>query len=392
MPWQEMSPMDQRVLFISDYLRGTETSFASLCRRYGVSRKTGYKWVARYKENGVNGLEDGSRRPNTHPHTIPYPVKQAIIELRTKGRIRLGPKKIQTKLAERFPNQTPPSITSIHNILKRAGLINTRRKRSCVEPYPDPFQAVTAPNQLWSVDFKGQFKVGSGHWCYPLTVMDHQSRYLLDCRGLKGTSTPESQRAFERIFREYGLPERIRSDNGVPFATRATGGLSRLSIWWIKLGILPERIQPGKPQQNGQHERMHRTLKQAVTHPVSKTLSAQQRQLNAFREEYNEYRPHEALNQEIPSKHYTPSLKRYPDRLPEPAYPDYFMVKKVRDSGIVYWNNGQVYVSHLLNGEWIGMEEVCDGKWDLYFGPVRIGSFDQQQKRGKGTAYWSVKV
>lgn len=392
MPWQEMNPMDQRVLFISDYLRSTQESFASLCRRYGVSRKTGYKWVERYREGGVNGLQDASRRPHQHPNTIPYAIKQAVIELRKKGRIKLGPKKIQTKLQERFPNQAPPSITSIHNILKREGLVKPRRKRQRVTPYLDPFKPVTEPNQLWSVDFKGQFKLSNRQWCYPLTVMDHKSRYLIACNGLTGTATVESQKSFEVIFREYGLPARIRSDNGVPFATRGAGGLSRLSIWWIRLGIIPERIQAGKPQQNGQHERMHRTLKQAVTKPPCKSFAAQQHQFDMFRKEYNDYRPHEALGQEVPSKHYKPSLKPYPSRLPQLSYPDYFTVKKIRDNGIVYWNNGQVYVSHLLRGEWIGMEEIGDGVWDLYFGPVRIGSFDQRQQRGRGTPYWSIKV
>ena len=291
-----------------------------------------------------------------------------------------------------YPNLEPPSITSIHNILNREGLIKKRRKKRRIPLYPSPFDAVTHPNQLWTVDFKGQFKVGSGHWCFPLTVMDYNSRFLIACDGLKGTATPATMRAFKRIFKEYGLPERIRSDNGVPFATRAAGGLSRLSAWWVRLGILPERIEPGRPQQNGQHERMHRTLKQAVTKPSCKTLAAQQRCFNDFREEYNTYRPHESLNQELPCDHYEPALKSYPSKLPEIVYPDYYDVKKVRDSGVVYWRSGQVYISNILSNEWIGMNEIDDGIWDVYFGPVRLGSFDRRDQKGKGTAYWSLKV
>ncbi|WP_339673716.1 DDE-type integrase/transposase/recombinase [Dasania marina] len=248
MPWRELKPMDQKVLFIADFLRNTNGCFTSLCAKYGISRKTGYKWRDRYTDLGISGLTDQSRQPHSHPCATPYTLVKEIVRLREKPRITPGAKKIQAKLVEDHPDVTPPSVTTIYNILKREGLVKPRKVRHRVMPYNSPFKPVTLPNELWSVDFKGQFKLNNGQWCYPLTVMDHSSRYLLGCKGLKGTGGQCSQRVFRRIFKEYGLPSRIRSDNGVPFATKAAGGLSSLSIWWIKLGIHPERIKPGKPQ------------------------------------------------------------------------------------------------------------------------------------------------
>ena len=324
MPWREVKPMDERVLFIGDYLRGARRSFAELCRCYGISRKTGYKWVERYRSASLEGLYDQSRKPHRHPDAIPYAIQQAIIENRQIGRMTLGPKKIQQRLLDAFPDIAVPSVTSIHNVLKRHGLIEERRVRRRISPYPNPFAPVTEPNDLWSVDFKGQFKLRSGQWCFPLTVMDHQSRFLLGCQGLAGTSTIPAKRVFERLFREYGLPKRIRSDNGVPFATKTPGGLSILSVWWIRLGIIPERIKPGRPQQNGCHERMHRTLKDAVAKPVAATMKEKQDRMDAFRRDYNEQRPHESLAQQRPALCYTTSDRPYPKKLPVLEYPSYF--------------------------------------------------------------------
>ena len=242
------------------------------------------------------------------------------------------------------------------------------------------------------MDYKGQFKLGNGQWCYPLTVMDHHSRYLCACDALKGPRLNDTQRVFKRVFREYGLPARIRSDNGVPFASTARGGLSQLSLWWIRLGILPERIEPGKPQQNGRHERMHRTLKQAVTRPPSPSLRSQQRRFNAFCQEYNDERPHEALYQQTPASQYTSSPRAYPECLPELYYPDYFEVRKVSTNGAVYWCNKMVYVSHLLKDENVGLEEVDEGLWQVYFGPVTIGRFNERDIKGHTVPYLTVKV
>lgn len=391
MPWQEVKPMDQRICFIADYLRGGSANVSELCRLYGISRKTGYKWMDRYQSTGIDGLQEQSRRPHGHPDAIPYSLKCRIIELRQRFQVAPGPKKILALLAAEYPNTALPSLTSIHNVLSAAGLIHKRRKRNRVPVYTDKFRPVVAPNQLWSVDFKGQFKLGNGQWCYPLTVMDHQSRYLIGCRGFCSANGADTRRAFEKLFREYGLPDRIRSDNGVPFASRAAGGLSELSAWWVKLGIRPERIEPGKPQQNGQHERIHRTLKRAVTRPAAYSMAAQQRKLTAFKREYNDLRPHEALGQKTPASAYQPSNREYPGKLEDMHYPEHLLTLKVRPSGVVYWSGGQVYVSHILKDELIGMEEVDDGIWELYYGPVRLGGFDQRHTTDRATDYWTLK-
>jgi transposase InsO family protein len=391
MPWKEVKPMEQKVLFIADYLREV-SSITALCATYGISRKTGYKWIQRYAQLGMDGLSEQSRGPATCPTKTPYRIQQAIIELRQQFQTRPGAKKLQVLLAQRYPDEVVPSKSTIYNILNRAGLVTSRRRRRRVSPYPQPFAPVHQVNEVWSVDYKGQFKLGNGQWCYPLTVMDHQSRYLCGCQALKGARLKETQVAFIRLFRQYGLPERIRSDNGVPFASTARGGLSRLSLWWIRLGILPERIEPGKPQQNGRHERMHLTLKEAATRPPSANMTAQQQRLDRFRAEYNEQRPHEALDQNTPASCYSPSLRAYPERLPELHYPDYFEVRKVSSNGVVYWHNKMVYVSHLLKGESVGLEQVDDGIWTVYFGPVTLGRFDETDIKGKTVPYITVKV
>lgn len=390
MSWKEVNPMQQKILFIADYLRQT-SNLSDLCSRYGISRKTGYKWIQRFESTGINGLNEQTRRPNANPLQTPYRIQQAIIELRQKYQIIPGAKKIQVMLAQRYPNITIPSKSTIYNILNRAGLIQARRRRRQVEPYPQPFSPVTEVNELWSVDYKGQFKCRNGQWCYPLTVMEHKSRYLLACDGLKGPRLKETKASFIRLFKEHGLPFRMRSDNGIPFASIACGGLSQLSIWWIRLGIHPERIEPGKPQQNGRHERMHRTLKKATTRPPSSNMKKQQAQFNRFCKEYNEERPHEALQQCTPASQYTHSLREYPNKLPNLQYPEYYEVKKVASNGVVYWRNKIVYISQLLYQERIGLEEIDDGIWKVYFGPVMIGQFNERNM-SKTQPYLSVKV
>jgi transposase InsO family protein len=391
MPWKEVKPMDEKIMFIADHLREV-ISFSQLCERYGISRKTGYKWVERYQTEGIDGLEDRSRKPHTLPGEIPYAIRKAVIELRCQGRDPLGPKKIQVLLSQRFPDQAIPSKSSIYNVLKREGMLEPKRRKRRVQATPNRPAGATQPNELWSADFKGQFKLGNGRWCYPLTVMDHASRYLLGCQGLDGTRFAATRAVFERLFREYGLPERIRTDNGVPFASTATGGLSQLSVWWIRLGIVPERIEPGQPQQNGRHERMHRTLKRAVTHPPSANRAAQQTQFDHFRSYYNEQRPHEGLDQHSPQSCYTPSLRPYPKRLPELEYPGYFQRQKISANGLAYWTGRRIYIGYLLAGEWVGLEEVADGIWAVYFGKVRLGTFDERQTKGRLNDYLTLKL
>lgn len=390
MPWKDVRPMDQRVLFVADYLR-EHYPFSELCLRYGVSRKTGYKWVERYKREGVEGLEERTRRPLSQPTQLPYAMRESIIELRGSRRTELGPKKIQACLRQRYSDRPAPSLTTIYNVLKGAGLIISRRKRPRVARGAGIVEGIKTPNGLWSADFKGQFLMGDARWCYPLTVMDHASRYVLGCQGLASTRAVQTRAVFERLFRQYGLPERVRTDNGVPFASLGTGGLSRLSIWWIRLGIVPERITPGRPQQNGRHERMHRTLKRAVTQPPATNLHAQQRRLNAFCHHYNTERPHEALGQRTPASVYTVSLRAYPDRLPELSYPSYMQSHRVCHNGLIYWNAWRIYIGYLLAGEEVGIEEVGDGVWNIHFGPIRLGEIDQRNLK-RGDDYLTLKL
>ena len=369
--------MDEKVLFVADYLRQVD-SFTGLCQRYGISRKTGYKLVQRYQQQGVDGLEERSRRPHHLPAQLPYVVQQSILELRQRGRQEMGPKKIQALLKRRHPEQPMPSRTTIYNVLKRAGLIKPRHQRRRVAPSATAPRPADAPNELWSADFKGQFLTRDGRWCYPLTVMDHASRYLLACQALPGPRLEQTQSVFRDLFRQQGLPQRLRTDNGVPFATTACGGLSRLSIWWIRLGIQPERITPGRPQQNGRHERMHRTLKRDATRPPAAHAKAQQRCFDGFRNQYNTQRPHEALLQRPPASVYRASTRAYPERLPDLHYPDHLGLRRVCGTGLVYWRGRAIYVGYLLANEQIGLEQVDDGVWTVYFGPVRLGQFDER--------------
>ena len=388
MPWKDVKPMDEKMLFIADTLRQVE-SFSQLCERYGISRKTGYKWVERYRQGGIEALAERSRKRHTQASQTPYAIRQAILQLRDQ-RDAPGPKKIQALLARRFASEEIPSSTTIYNILKRAGQIETRRRVRKVTALPGPLRSAAQPNELWSADYKGQFKTLDGRWCYPLTVMDHASRYLLGCHGLQGTRHEDTRQVFERLFREYGLPERIRTDNGVPFASIGVGNLSRLSVWWIRLGIRPERIEPGQPQQNGRHERMHRTLKRALGQPPAADLKQQQRQLDGFRRYYNEQRPLEGLALQSPHTCYSASSRPYPCGLPELAYPSYFDLAKVHRSGVVYWRSLTIYIGNLLAGEQVGIEAVGDGVWEVYFGPVKLGRFDE--RKADERSYLSLKA
>ena len=390
MPWKEVKPMDQKLLFIADHLRKT-ANFSDLCQGYGISRKTGYKWIDRYQRLGLEGLNDQPRRPKQHPLRTPFAVRKAIIELRSGHRDPPGAKKIKVLLEQNGLSQIP-STTTIYNILLQEGLVHPQRRRKRTPVGQQPFTAVHHPNDVWSADFKGQFKTKDGSWCYPLTIMDHQSRYLLACRNQTGTRLIPTRDAFERLFREYGLPWRIRTDNGVPFASNSPGGLSQLSKWWIRLGIYPERIEPGKPQQNGRHERMHRTLKSSVVVPPAQTPELQQQEFDTFCNRYNNERPHEGLGQNTPASVYRPSSRIMPDKIPELEYPGYFQVNLVHHSGIIHHRGHRVYVAGLLKGEQVGIEEVADDVWDVYFGPIRLGSFDMQQIKKAQNDYLRLNV
>lgn len=379
MPWKESSPMDQKTQFIADYLRHT-LCFAELCALYHVSRKTGYKWASRYEESGASGLADRSRRPHSSPHQTPAELIAAIVEARGHHPT-WGAKKLLAHLTRRDPGRPWPSRSVCCSILSRHGLIKQPRRRRPPGHPGKPSTLITAPNEVWSADFKGQFKTRDGRYCYPLTVTDNFSRFLLSCRALTSVCVADSQVVFRTLFREFGLPSRIRTDNGVPFATVSLARLSRLSAWWVRLGVLPEFIEPGCPQQNGRHERMHRTLKAETTRPPASGLRSQQRSFDRFRREYNEERPHEALEMQTPSSLYSPSPRPFPERLPRLEYPAHYEKRYVSHNGGIRWNSGWINVSITCAGEYVGLEEIDDGRWDVYFGPLKLGRLLEREMR-----------
>lgn len=379
MPWSQTSTMDQKTQFIADYLRDCLT-FAELCDLYGISRKTGYKWVSRYLTEGPAGLEDQSRRPRSSPTQTPDYIVSALIATRQRHP-SWGAKKILTLVAKKHPRWPLPHRSTVCDIFKRHGLVPKKRHRRHIGHPGKPTTVVTAPNELWAADFKGEFKTGDGIYCYPLTITDADSRFLLACQGLYSTSVARAKPVFTRVFREFGLPNRIRCDNGVPFATNTLARLSKLSAWWVRLGVLPEFIEPGKPQQNGRHERMHKTLKAEATRPPAATLRAQQRKFNSFQEEFNHLRPHEALDQQTPASRYQPSTRSMPDRLPALEYPDRFELRYVSANGGIRWRSDWVNVSIVCAGEYVGLEEIDDGIWNVYFGPLKLGRLLERHMR-----------
>jgi putative transposase len=371
MPWSQTTPMHQRTLFIADHLRGTR-SVIELCTEYGISRKTAYKWIDRYIHRGPAGLEDRSRRPRQSPNATAPVIVEALIDLRGRHPT-WGAKKLIVVLKRRHPQWRLPRRTAVCDLLKRRGLILRKSARRAIGHPGKPNSVILAPNHVWCADFKGQFKTGNGRYCYPLTVTDGHSRYLLGCQGLTSTAVAGAKPVFSRLFHQYGLPQYIRTDNGVPFATNTLARLSRLSAWWVRLGVLPQLIEPGKPQQNGRHERMHRTLKAETTRPPAASLRSQQKRFDAFRCEFNEQRPHEALEQRTPAAVYQASPRPMPTTLPPLEYPDRFEVRYVSANGGIRWNHAWVNVSTTCVGEYVGLEEIDDGVWNIYFGALRLG-------------------
>jgi transposase InsO family protein len=367
----ETEPVNERKQFILE-ATGSFFTHTELCCRYGISRKTGYKWLNRYLVEGPDGLADRSHTTHSCPHTTEPHVIEVALKLRKRW-MSWGAGKIRARLLTLHPDWHIPSAQVLHKYFEREGLVKKRR-RSRKRPHPGrPTAPFDAPNSIWSADFKGEFKTLDGLYCYPLTIQDGFSRYLLACQGLAGPTYAGSRPVFTRLFREFGLPDRIRTDNGTPFASVALGRLSRLSIWWIKLGILPDLIEPASPYQNGRHERMHRDLKAEATIPPAGNRIAQQRRFNRFRREFNKIRPHEAHDQQPPATVYTPSTRPFPKKIQMPEYPEHYEVRRVSKNGGIRWHSAWVNVSHLLGGEYVGLEEVADDIWSVYFGSVSLG-------------------
>ena len=377
MPWKEVSPMSERSRFATDCL-STEWSMTELCEHYGISRKTGYKWLARFLEDGRNGLTDRSRAPLSCPHKTPDHIVELLIEARHRHPT-WGPKKLLALLSKKHPDYPWPAQSTTADILSRNGLIKSRRRTRRPGHPGRPDTPMTRPNEIWTIDFKGQFRTRDGHYCYPLTVADGYSRYLLGCRALLSPCYKDTKRTLVALFREYGLPSIIRSDNGTPFASTALGRLSRLSVWWTRLGIYPELIEPAHPEQNGRHERMHRTLKAEATRPPAANRRAQQRRFNGFQRTYNQERPHEALGQKTPASVYHSSEREFPESTPPIDYPDHFEIRRVSNNGGIRWHANWVNVSHVLGGEYVGLEEVDNDLWNVYFGPLWLGRFHEKE-------------
>jgi transposase InsO family protein len=377
MPWKECSVMEERMRFIVRLLEGEEMSF--LCREFGISRKTGYKIFDRYKACGLEALTDRVRRPFRYGNQLPFQVETAIVQLK-KERPHWGARKLRELLVRKFPSEVKiPAVSTIHAVLDRHGLVQPmggRRSRA----KGTVLSTGQHPNDLWCVDFKGEFMLGDRRYCYPLTVTDHASRYLLMCEALESVREETAFTAFESLFTERGLPSAIRSDNGVPFASpNALFQLSRLAVWWLRLGISIERIKPGKPQQNGRHERMHLTLKKEATRPAKPNFLQQQARFDDFVDEFNNQRPHEALGMKMPAEVYVPSHRPYAG-LTELAYPFHDRTALVTTCGRVCLHNKKINLSHVFAGQTLGLKQVEENTWLVSFMDYDLGYVDLEEK------------
>jgi putative transposase len=379
MPWNETNAMEQRIQFIRDWLDRKHTVI-DLCALYGISRKSAYKWIDRYQHEGPDWVLDRSHAAKVvHNKTAPE-VEQSLMQMRSLHPT-WGARKLGHQVGLQQPALMLPHESTVCEMLRRNGLITPKPRRRAIGHPGRPSSVVSCPNDSWSADFKGQFRLGDGRYTYPLTVTDNYSRYLLECQGLTGTLLVPTKEVFTRLFRQYGLPRRIKTDNGTPFAAVTLGRLSRLSVWWLKLGILPELSEPGKPQQNGRHERMHRTLKAEATKPPGANPRAQQRKFNVFRHEYNEVRPHEALDMSTPAQLYQHSPRPMPSKLAPMEYPDRFEVRYVSANGGIRWRKQWVNVTSALVGEHVGLEAIDEGLWDVYFGVMKLGRLHERHMR-----------
>jgi putative transposase len=373
MPWRNM--IEERLKFVLEAIdTKRKLTFSDLCQIYNISTKTGYKWVNRYSEKGKEGLRDESRAPKNHPTKISGDAKQCVIWIRQE-QSTWGPKKIHAEILKNFKNVSPPSEASIGNILKEHDLSEPQFKRRHVAKTA-PLKECMAPNDTWMYDFKGWFLTKNGSKCEPLTITDGFSRYLIECKHMNRKRGVDVWGVLERAFLEFGLPNKMRSDNGPPFASLGIGRLSQLSIKLIKIGVIPEWIEPGCPQQNGRHERFHLTLKNETALPPALTLPLQEEKFNQFKDYYNNIRPHEALGQETPSFVYTPSPRTWDRKFRAPEYSDGQEVRKVGRCGSISWKNSTFFLSEMLEGEYVGIKMAEVGAMEIHYGPILLGIID----------------
>src|SRR6266849_8577943 len=371
MVWMETCVVDERMRFVIA-AETQEEPFAAICRRFGVSRRVGYKWLARYQEAGVEGLLDRSRAPLHHSQMIAEEIAERCLAVR-RTHPTWGPLKVRAWLERQAPAIEWPVASTIGALFDREGLTVKRKLRRRSPPSSAPFAECRAANDVWCIDFKGWFMTGDGNYCEPLTLTDAHSRYLLRCQAMARTDTDHVWPVLEAAFREFGLPHRLRSDNGPPFASRGAGGLSQLSVKVIKAGVLPERIAPGEPQQNGRHERMHLTLLQDTAKPAARSLREQLERLRVFQNIYNEERPHAALGNDTPAEHYAVSPRRFDGVLREPSFGPDQVVRRVRHNGEIRWHGNRIYISEALIGEPVGLVEDEQGGWRAFYGPIALG-------------------
>ena len=378
MPWKASSVMEERLRFVARLLDGEGMS--DVCRSFGISRKTGYKIFNHYKEHGLEALCDRSRRPVRYANQLPEPIERLIVRLK-KEKPHWGARKIRELLVRRLAGDVRiPAKSTVHAVLDRHGLVKRGRQRRRNKAQGTPLSQPRLPNALWCTDFKGEFKLGNGRYCYPLTVTDQASRFLLMCEALESTKEATAFTAFQRLFEDRGLPQAIRSDNGLPFASpNGLYNLSKLSVWWLRLGIAIERIKPGHPQQNGRHERMHLTLKTETTRPPASNSLQQQARFDDFLSEFNTERPHEALNMKCPAEIYTPAPKPYRG-LPEIDYPFHDRDVLVTHCGRICMHRKKINISTVMAGQRLGIKEVDDGIWLVSFMNYDLGYIDLEQK------------
>ena len=379
MPWKVSGVVERRQEFLAEYSSGQWT-MTELCQIYGISRPTGYEVVRRHEREGEAGLEDHSRAPRRHPNQTPAKIEQQVLQLR-RQHPRWGPRTLRQRLSDLDQRTRWPAASTMGAMLDREGLTLHRRKRRRTPPYTQPLAQATEPNRLWCADFKGWFRTGDDTRIDPLTITDAYSRYLLRVQAVEKTDTTRVQAIFEAAFRQYGMPLAIRTDNGAPFASRAIAGLSRLAVWWMKLGIVPERIEPGHPEQNGQHERMHRTLAEETASPPEYEARAQQRAFDRFVYVFNEERPHQALGMRTPSSVYEPSPREYPARVPEPEYRSAMKVRRVRPCGNFTWGGEDVFLSEVLSGEPVGLLPLDERYYRVHFADFPLARFDSYELR-----------
>lgn len=374
MPWAQIDAMSERLRFVTA-ARKNRSTFRSLCAAFGVAPKTGYKWLHQFEAAGPAGLRDGSRRPKGNSRAISADVAERLVQLR-RSHPTYGPKKLVPLLEQDEPTWDLPALSTVGELLKRRGLVTARKRRHRARPGNGPLSHADKPNVVWAMDFKGWFRLPDGTRCEPLTITDAFSRYLLCCRA--GTFGPGISRTvwaeLERLFCDHGMPVAMRFDNGQPWATpKGELGITSLAVKLLKLGIALERIDPGKPYQNGRHERFHLTLKQETAQPPQPNLRAQQRRFDAFRREYNHERPHEALGQRVPGDFYVTSPRRLPDRIPEPEYPTSFEVLIPKGWGVITFRHADYFISSAVRGERVGLVEVEEGCFAVYFCKQLLG-------------------